>query len=110
MIDIKTIEATMSALGMIFGAVALAVTWLTRGSRTNARKIARLEGANADLADRVADMEMRLSNLPTKDDFHQLDLQLREVGGRIETVSTRLEGVDRVARRIDDFLLNRGTK
>lgn len=107
---IKGLEAVLSLIAMLFGGVAITIAWLTRGSKANAVKIHKLERTNENLSGRLSEMETRIANLPTKDDFHQLDLQLREMGGRIETVSTRLEGVDRVARRIDDHLLSNGGK
>ena len=107
---IKGFEAVLSILAMVSAAAALAVAWLTRHSKDNAVKIANLEEREMHLSSRMAEMETRMDNLPTKDDFHALKLQLRTVEGSIETVSTRLESVDRTARRIDDFLLNRGER
>jgi hypothetical protein len=105
---LKLTDSAFNILAFLFGTAALAVSWLTRGSKANARQIQKLKDQNSDQAERIRTLEGRLETLPTKDDFHALDLKLSSLGGNLETVSTKLEAVDRVARRIDDFLLNKG--
>ncbi|MBO0346027.1 DUF2730 family protein [Roseibium sp. CAU 1637] len=105
MIDAKTLEAVFSISGMVFGFMALIIAWLTRGSRANALEIQKLKDDNDAQADRIKSLETHTANLPTKDDFHSLDLKLSEMGGNLDTVSTKLEAVGRVANRIDDYLL-----
>lgn len=118
MIDFKSVEAVLSIAGMMFGGLALAISWLTRGSKTNAVKIEKLaatstneieklKAENANLTGRIADLETVIQNQPTKDDIHKLTLQIIEMGGQMNTVSAELKAVGRIATRIDDFLLNK---
>lgn len=110
MIDLKTIDSATSILAFLFGFAALTLSWLTRGSKTNSAEIRKIRQENEERDERIRALETKMENLPTKDDFHRFDMKLSELGGNMETLSARLEGVDRVARRIDDFLLNTGVK
>ncbi|EFO33236.1 conserved hypothetical protein [Roseibium sp. TrichSKD4] len=105
---IKGLEAAFSVTAMMFAAVALVVSWITRGSKANAVSIAKLEAEHNDLCDRVSDLESAVKNQPTKDDFHKVEMAITEMNGKVATVSTELASVARIAKRLDDFLLNKG--
>lgn len=108
MIDLKAIDSAFNIAAFLFGAAAFATSWLTRGSKANAVKISNLEAENASLTSRLAEVERKISALPTKDDFHKLEMELSEMNGSVNNVSTKLEALDYIAKRIDDFFLNRG--
>lgn len=108
MFDLKTIDSAFNIAAFLFGSAAFATSWLTRGSKANAVKISSLEAENATLANRLAEVERKISVLPTKDDFHKLEMELSEMNGSVSNVSTKLEALDYIAKRIDDFFLNRG--
>ncbi|CTQ77439.1 DUF2730 family protein [Roseibium alexandrii] len=111
MIDyIKALDGLFGIAGvMVAGAVAV-YSFLTRPSKANADKIAELQAVNAELHGRISDLEAVINNLPTREDFHALNLQLTQVSGDISTLSVELTGVRRIATRIDDFLLQQGGK
>lgn len=103
---IKGLEASFSVVAMFLGAAAFMTSWLTRGSKTNAIKIDRLESENTALHGRVSDLEAVLDTHPNREDIHALTLKLSEMDGKIGAVSTKLGAVERIATRIDDFLLS----
>lgn len=107
---IKGLEASFSVVAMLFGAAAFVVSFLTRGSKANAKRIDQLAAENADLTNRLSDLEAIIANQPTREDIHGVTLKLTEMGGKIGTVSTKLDAVERIATRIDDFLLSQGGK
>lgn len=102
---IKGLEAAFSLSATVIATAALFVSWVTRGSKANAVSIAKLETEQKDLNDRVSALEIAIQNQPTKDDFHKLEMAITEMNGKF---STELAAVGRIARRIDDFLLNKG--
>jgi len=106
---IKGLEAALSVTAMMFAAVALAVSWITRGSKANAVSIAKLEAEHNDLCGRVSDLESLIRNQPSKDDFHKLEMAISELNGNIGKVTVKLDEVDHLSKRIDDFLRNRRT-
>lgn len=105
---IKGLESAFSLSATVIATAALFVSWITRGSKANAVSIAKLETEQKDLCDRVSDLESAIRNQPTKDDFHKLEMAITEMNGKVATVSTELAAVGRIAKRIDDFLLNKG--
>jgi hypothetical protein len=109
-IDLKAIDSAFNIAAFLFGAAAFATSWLTRGSKANAVKISNLEAENASLHNRVSELEAVQKNQPTREDFHALNLQLSQVSGDIATLSAEVTAVSRIATRIDDFLLNKGSK
>ncbi|MCV0428853.1 MAG: DUF2730 domain-containing protein [Roseibium sp.] len=106
---IERFESLLSVTAVLFAGAAFAYSWLTSGSKDNASKIEVLEKAveekDTELSTRVAALENRLDDYPTKEDLHEIHLQLRTLDGTIGSLSTKVESVDRVARRIDDYLL-----
>jgi len=57
--------------------------------------------AHDALVQRVAAVENTVSELPSKDDLHDLDTRLIEVGGKIDALSPQLADV----KRLTDLLL-----
>ncbi|WP_150526264.1 DUF2730 family protein [Roseibium sediminis] len=104
---IKGLEAAFGLAGALFGSIALIVSWITRGSKANAVSIAKLETEQKDLCDRISDLERVIRNQPTKDDFHKLEMVISELNGNIGKVTVKLNEVDHLSKRIDDFLRNR---
>lgn len=107
---IKGLEGALSIAALVLAGAATLHTWLTRPSKANADKIAELQAVHAELHGRVSDLEAVIENQPTREDFHKLTLKISEMGGQISTVSTELRAVNRIATRIDDYLLSQGGK
>jgi phage shock protein A len=107
---IKALDGVLGIIAVVLASAATLHTWLTRPSKANADKIAELQAVNAELHGRISDLETVMKNQPTREDFHALNLQLTQVSGDIATLSANLTAVERIATRIDDFLLNNGGK
>jgi len=106
---IKGIEASLGIIAVLISAAAFFHSWVTRGSKANAVKILDLETEQKDLCDRVSDLESLIRNQPSKDDFHKLEMAISELNGNIGKVTVKLDEVDHLSKRIDDFLRNRRT-
>jgi len=105
---IKGLDAAFGLVGAFAGSLALFVSWITRGSKANAVSIARLEAEHNDLCGRVSELESAVKNQPTKDDFHKLEMAISELNGNIGKVSVKLNEVDQLSKRIDNFIRTRG--
>lgn len=55
---------------------------------------------------RVQEVERDVQNRPTRDEFHQLQLQLTKMGGRIELSNSSITVIRSAVTRIEDFMLN----
>lgn len=60
-----------------------------------------------DLGRQVDKHQAVLEQMPTKDDFHALHLKLTETGGRLDAISQELKSVGQIAKRLEDFELQR---
>jgi|GEM_PF-4254444 len=107
---IKALDGLIGIAAFVIAGAAGVHSWLTRPSKANSDKIAELQAVNAELHGRVSDLEAVINNLPNREDFHALTLKISEMGGQISTVSTELRAVNRIATRIDDYLLSQGGK
>ena len=55
---------------------------------------------------RVQEVERDIQNRPTRGEFHQLQIAMTKLGGRIDGVNGSLTRIDKAVTRIEDFMLN----
>lgn len=68
--------------------------------------VERAEAAIVELARQVDRHEQAIDMLPSRDQFHTLDIQLTSLGGKLDTTNARLDRVDRIADRLEAWHLN----
>lgn len=93
----------VGTIGGLFGVGAMIYSWLTANSRANSADLKNLKEA-------VAELKGKIDNTPSKDFVHELDKKVTELNGSINVVAESLKGVERTARRIEEYLLNKGDK
>lgn len=103
----------LSALGMT--ALGLALLYLrqqfpTRNEFKELQKSGDERGARADLATatierRLVHVEYRISEMPTKESIHRLELSIRDVQSDIRKVSADLKPVAETTARINEYML-----
>jgi hypothetical protein len=79
-------------------------------SKKNAEAIAALQGMVATFEKKLAEHELTLKNMPSKDTVHALDLKVTTLTGTVNVVAESLQAVERTAHRIEEFLLNAARK
>ena len=99
-------------------ALGTAVWGILQGpSRKNADAITGLSkslGGQLDELDQRVDkaekdltaLQVTISQLPTKNDFHELDRGLTEMRGKIETITKSQQAAEFSLQRIEGFLIN----
>ena len=74
---------------------------LTAGSKKNAKTIEEHEA-------RIMAIESDMKHMPNAEAVHKLQLDISETKGTIGILAKAMEGTERTARRVEEFLLNRG--
>lgn len=69
-----------------------------------------LDTAVDDTKARVASLEAIVRQLPDKDGFHRLELQLEKMNTKIAGMAASAEATQRTAGRVEQFLLDQGGK
>lgn len=64
------------------------------------------QDSRAELDHRLAQVEVRLDQLPDKDSLHKLALEISDIKGSVNTQAAELKGVTATARRIEEFLID----
>lgn len=80
-------------------------------TRSKARESAieqRLQESLNGYERRLSKMEADLKTLPTKDDLHNLAVQIAQQAGAISSLSVAVKSIDEGVTRIEDYLLAKG--
>lgn len=67
-----------------------------------------LQRTNASLdllKERMSVTESVIKQLPDKESVHRLELTVSQLSGDLNVIGQKVEGVDRTARRVEEFLL-----
>lgn len=62
------------------------------------------------LEDRVFRVESEIKHLPDKDTAHRMEMAISRLEGRLETMDERLKPVAAMAGRMQDFMIDQGTR
>jgi hypothetical protein len=68
------------------------------------------QASRIELAARLGHVETVLTQLPNKDAVHKLDLAITEIRGAINTQGETLRAVQATGSRVENFLLQAGSK
>lgn len=63
-----------------------------------------------NLSQRVQKIEDKMEEIPTKQDLHQISINMEKMSGDLNTQKNILMRVERTMERQEEFLLNRGQK
>lgn len=63
-----------------------------------------------NLCQRVQKIEDKMEEIPTKQDLHQISINMEKMSGDLNTQKNILMRVERTMERQEEFLLNRGQK
>jgi hypothetical protein len=64
-----------------------------------------VDGSLDTLKERMSVTESMIKQLPDKESVHRLELTVSELSGNLNVIGQKVEGVDRTARRVEEFLL-----
>lgn len=56
---------------------------------------------------RVAALEIAIKYVPDKESTHQLEVKLTQVSGQIDTLSSKLESVEHLSRRLQNMMISK---
>lgn len=108
-----TLDDLKSWLGVFSGLIAIgsfAYAWLTNRSKLNSEQIAGLEETVNTLETQVKLIEQRLEQMPDKETVHELGLKVTELHGQLNVMGESLKSVAVTASRIENFLLQNGSR
>lgn len=107
MIDWKTVDALLGVVSIAVTSLMALYLFLTRRSRANAVEIQTLKGENMQLTQRLDMIESNVANLPTRNDFHKVELELEAVRGAVTGMGATLKAVQHTADNLNEYLLNK---
>lgn len=81
---------------------------LSSGSRSNARRLDEHAGMLSRHSERLQSMEQALRDMPSREDFHQLDKQMTRLSGSLDVLTERLKPLEAITERMQELLLERG--
>jgi hypothetical protein len=83
---------------------------VSSGSRANARKLEIHGESLNDLENRISAVELTLREIPSRRDFHDLDLRMTKLQGAMEVLIERLKPIEAISERLQEVLLEQGRK
>lgn len=81
---------------------------LSSGSRANAKRIEEHAAQLGRHSERIQSVEQAMRDLPSREDFHQLDKQMTELKGTMAVLTERLKPLEAITDRMQELLLERG--
>lgn len=67
--------------------------------------VTRLSGRLNQVESRLERLEADVEHLPTREEFHKMEIAMTRLDGRMETIDQRTSATGRAVGRIEDFLL-----
>lgn len=100
--DIRNWSGPIASLLAI---ASLIYTWITARSKINEQRLAGHERKLTEHDRRVQKLENDVAHLPSKDDVHELRIEVADIKGSVGRLEASAAGTDRTARRIEEFLM-----
>jgi len=110
MFDLSLVSAWVTFLMSAFALIGVVRVFLSSGTRENAQSIEALRDSCEILSNRLQRVESELGHLPSAKEFNDLALAVTEVKGDIKGISKSFEATERSIRRMEDFLLKKGSQ
>ena len=108
----STILAGIAAVSAAITGLLTIWNFLQSPSKKNAEAIAALTDLIGKLHEkvegvdrRVAALEIAIKYVPSQDATHQLEVKLTQVSGQIDTLSSKLESVEHLSRRLQNMMV-----
>lgn len=99
----------------VFAAIGIAI-WAARAKRHDEalkELSGNVEGCGKKLAaheTRLAFLETDIKHLPTKDDFHKLQVGMTELSGQMGVIIERVGPIKAIAERLQDVMMSEAHK
>lgn len=81
---------------------------IASGSRANARTLEAHSDMLQRQENRLNAVELSLREIPTRRDFHELDLRMTKLQGVMEVLTERLRPIEAITERLQETMLERG--
>lgn len=93
------------AFPVLLSTGGIVYSWFSARTKARTEEIEEIRKDLLAQDRRIADMEGALQHLPDKESMHRLEMTVERLSGDLKVAVKSLESVDRVAQRIDTFLL-----
>ncbi|KZL19040.1 DUF2730 family protein [Pseudovibrio sp. Ad37] len=100
-------EELKTWVAIVIGVVSLAGTawtFLSHRSRDNSSKLEELQGRVGETEASVKSLAREMEHLPSKEQVHQLELNMTELRGAVTTIGESVRSLRHTTENIDDFL------
>lgn len=104
MLDLSQTMTTVALLSALIGLGTTIWNILMSGSRANGKRIETLEGDVGALKGDLHSLEQTVSNMPGKDELHQVRLTLVEMAGKMDVISAHMSGQKDVMKRLETIV------
>lgn len=101
------ITQMMIVIGALSGLLGLGTSFwniFSSGAKKNAMSIAALHKADEELDRRLARVEQTIAALPGRDQLHQLQLNLVEIGGELREMRAIMDGNTKIMGRLENIV------
>jgi septal ring factor EnvC (AmiA/AmiB activator) len=105
---IEEVRTWSGPIASLLAIASLIYTWFTARSKINEQRLSGHERKLTEHDRRVQKLENDVSHLPSKDDVHELRLEVSSIKGSIGRLEASSAATDRTARRIEEFLMKEG--
>lgn len=102
-------EELKTWVAIVIGVVSLAGTawtFLSHRSRDNSSKLEELQGRMSETEASVRSLAREMEHLPSKEQVHQLELNMTELRGAVKTIGESVRSLRHTTESIDGFLRN----
>lgn len=78
---------------------------ISSGSRANARTLETHGAVLGGLESRLSAVELTMKDLPSRKDFHDLDIRMTRLTGAMEVLTERLKPIEAISERVQEALI-----
>ncbi|SDR07866.1 DUF2730 family protein [Pseudovibrio sp. Tun.PSC04-5.I4] len=100
-------EELKTWVAIVLGVISLGgTTWsiISHRSRDNSSKIEEMQGQISEAKAGVKALEREMQHLPSKEQVHQLELNMSDMGGSVKAINESIRSLRHVTEGIDDYL------
>jgi uncharacterized coiled-coil protein SlyX len=109
-LDISPVVVWVIALSQLLTFGLAVWNLLSSGSRGNAKTLEKHADRLSGLEGRISAVEFTIREIPERQDFHTLELQMGTLQGTMQVLTERMRPLESITERMQELMLEQGRR